>query len=179
MWLEAITKSPSSASSTHIEGSFDECLLVTAKRKNWLLHSQFSLTSTAVTRRQEKTLNKMLSALRIAMSSDKLLLHNSQKEHSKTNMEDGNTTPMLWQFSNGLPSGMHNINMKWKLVSCRCKRLTTSAGNPPTQKWVCSCHHYSFVLAVSRFSILFQDVWWQQLNFSNKCNPLLSIFLKS
>ena len=49
----------------------------------------------------------MLLALRIAISSDKLLLLNSQKEHRKTHMEDGNTIPMLLQFSNERPSGMH------------------------------------------------------------------------
>lgn len=114
MWLEAVTKH-TSASSTHIGGSSDECLLVTAKRKNWLLHSQFSLPPTAVTHKQEKTLCKMLLALRIAMNSDKLLLCNSQKEHRKTNMKMGIQPPRCcnFQMEFHLECMLTNINTKW------------------------------------------------------------------
>lgn len=179
MWLEPITMSPSSTSSTHTQGSFDECLLVTAKRKNQLLHSQFSLTSTAVTHRQEKKkpLTKML-ALRTAVSSDKLLLHKSQKEH-KDKLGRWEYNP----YAVAIFKRTSIWNACWPVSTWNGSWFPIEASHlqhqHETQRGVCSCHYYSFVIAVSRLSILSQDVWWQQLNFSNKCNLLLTIFQKS
>lgn len=115
MWIKVVTKSPSSASSTHRVGSFDECLLVTAKRKNWY----FTASS--------------LYLLQLSLTDRKRHLHvitpqscheqwqtppcNSQKGHRKTNMADGNKAPVLVQLPRALPSRLAIMDMKRILSS--------------------------------------------------------------
>lgn len=95
MWIKVVTKSPSSASSTHREGPFDECLLVTAKRKNWYFTaSSLYLLQLSLTDRKRHLHVITLQSCHEQWQTPPC---NSQKGHRKTNMVDGNKTPVLVQ----------------------------------------------------------------------------------
>lgn len=86
-----------------------------SQKEELILHSQVTVLSTAVPHRHEDIY--MSLPLRAAMSSDKLLLCNSQKEQRKTNMANGNKTLVLLPLPGALPSRLLNTDMKWTLSS--------------------------------------------------------------
>lgn len=86
------------------------------QKEELILHSQVTVPSTAVPHRHGKD-TYMSLPIRAAMSSDKLLLSNSQKEQRKTNVADGNKTLVLLQLPGALPSRLPNPDMKWTLSS--------------------------------------------------------------
>lgn len=91
---------------------------------------------------------------RAAMSSDNLLC-NSQKEQRKTNMADGNKTPALLQLLGALPSGLTNNEMDVGFLE---KGAAYISRNPPYLKAGLFVP-LPQLLAISKLSILFQEVW--------------------
>lgn len=95
--------------------------------------------------------------LRAATSSDKLLLLIARKNRERqTRLMGTNPCAVATSRCTSIWTDQHWHEMD---VGFLQKGDAYISRNPHYLKVVCSCHHHSFVLAVSKLSILFQEVW--------------------